>query len=79
MYEDEELNSLFAACDSERELWYEFFLMTGMREQEVMHTYWSDINLTPGLFGSVTSPTADGHRRRTKSAKFLSLRSWSRD
>ncbi len=22
----------------------EFFLMTGMREQEVMYTYWSDIN-----------------------------------
>src|SRR6266478_4592722 len=25
--------------------WYEFFLMTGMREQEVMYTYWSDVNL----------------------------------
>ena len=45
-YEDEDLNKLFAACDSQEKLWYEFFLMTGMREQEVMHTYWSDINLT---------------------------------
>ena len=25
-------------------LWFEFFLMTGMREQEVMYAYWSDIN-----------------------------------
>jgi integrase len=44
IYEPEELKKLFAACDVEEKLWYEFFLMTGMREQEVMHTYWSDIN-----------------------------------
>ena len=44
MYEPEELNKLFKACDAEERLWYEFFLMTGMREQEVMYTYWSDVN-----------------------------------
>jgi integrase/recombinase XerD len=44
MYEDDELDTLFAACDAEERRWYEFFLMTGMREQEVMYTYWSDIN-----------------------------------
>jgi len=44
IYEDEELDTLFAACDEEERLWFEFFLMTGMREQEVMYTYWSDIN-----------------------------------
>ena len=37
MYEKEELDKLFAACDAEERLWYEFFLMTGMREQEVMY------------------------------------------
>jgi integrase len=46
MYEPPELDKLFKACDTEERLWYEFFLMTGMREQEVMYTYWSDINLT---------------------------------
>ena len=30
--------------------------MTGMREQEVMYTYWSDINLTMRPFVSATSP-----------------------
>jgi integrase len=45
MYEPAELDQLFEACDAEERLWYEFFLMTGMREQEVMHTYWSDVNL----------------------------------
>jgi integrase/recombinase XerD len=44
MYENEELGKLFAVCDAEERLWYEFFLMTGMREQEVMYTYWSDVN-----------------------------------
>jgi integrase/recombinase XerD len=44
VYEQEELDNLFAVCDAEERLWFEFFLMTGMREQEVMHTYWRDIN-----------------------------------
>ena len=44
MYEQEELNTLFKACTNEERLWFEFFLMTGMREQEVMYTYWSDVN-----------------------------------
>jgi integrase/recombinase XerD len=46
MYEGEELDQLFQACDAEERLWYQFFLMTGMREQEVMYTYWSDVNFT---------------------------------
>jgi integrase len=45
MYEKDELDKLFKAGDAEERLWYEFFLMTGMREQEVMYTYWSDVNL----------------------------------
>jgi integrase len=46
--EREELDTLFAACDAQERLWFEFFLMTGMREQEVMHCSWDDINLTRG-------------------------------
>jgi integrase/recombinase XerD len=46
IYEQEELDTLFAKCDAEERLWYEFFLMTGEREQEVMYTYWPDINFT---------------------------------
>jgi integrase len=44
IYEEEELDKLFAACDPEEQLWYEFFLMTGMRDQEVRYCYWSDVN-----------------------------------
>lgn len=43
IYERDELDALFAACDAEERLWFEFFLMTGEREQEVMHTYWGDV------------------------------------
>lgn len=45
VYEQEELDQLFKACDGEELMWFQFFLMTGMREQEVMFAYWSDINL----------------------------------
>lgn len=48
IYEREELERLFAVCDAEEKLWYEFFLMTGMREQEVMHCSWDDVNLSRG-------------------------------
>lgn len=46
IYEREELDKLFRACDAEERLWFEFFLMTGMREQEVMHSSWDDVNLS---------------------------------
>jgi integrase/recombinase XerD len=46
VYEKEELSKLFAKCDAEERLHYEFFLMTGMRDQEVMYCYWSDVNLS---------------------------------
>jgi integrase len=45
IYDKEDLETLFAACDDQERLWFEFFLMTGMREQEVMHTEWSDVKL----------------------------------
>ena len=46
IYEKAELDKLFNACNREERLWCEFFLMTGMREQEVMHCAWPDVNLT---------------------------------
>jgi integrase len=48
VYERDKLDTLFEVCDQQEKLWFEFFLMTGMREQEVMHCSWDDINLTRG-------------------------------
>jgi len=49
VYERQDLDKFFAACDVEERLWFEFFLMTGMREQEVMHTYWRDIKFSDAV------------------------------
>jgi integrase/recombinase XerD len=64
VYEQEELDKLFAACDAEERLWYEFFLMTGEREQEVMYTEWRDINLV----GSIVRVTHKPERGWTPKA-----------
>jgi integrase/recombinase XerD len=44
IYEQGELDKLFAACTDEELIWFRFFDTTGMREQEVMHCSWSDID-----------------------------------
>lgn len=44
VYTDEELKTFFAACDPQEHLWFYFLLKTGMREQEFMHSAWSDVN-----------------------------------
>jgi integrase len=45
VYFDEDLSRFLAACDSwERALFFTF-LLTGFREQEVMHLFWKDLNL----------------------------------
>jgi integrase/recombinase XerD len=83
IYEQEELDKLFAACDAEERLWYEFFLMTGMREQEVMYSYWSDVNFTASTVRVTHKPdrgwTPKAYKEReipipTKLAK--SLKEW---
>jgi integrase/recombinase XerD len=48
-YEQVQLDALSAASDAQERLWWDFFLMTGMREQEVMHAYWSDLNLADAV------------------------------
>jgi integrase/recombinase XerD len=56
IYEREELDKLFKVCDGEERLWFEFFLMTGMREQEVMYAYWMDVNLSAAVIRVTHKP-----------------------
>lgn len=69
IYEQAELDSLFGACDSAENVWFEFFLKTGMREQEVMHTYWSDVNLAKSTVRVTHKPdrgwTPKAYKERT--------------
>src|ERR1700739_112467 len=44
MYQPEDLEALFKACDAEERIRYVFFLLTGERDKEVRYTAWSDID-----------------------------------
>lgn len=48
VYEKAELDQFFRACTPEERIYFEFFLKTGMREQEVMYAHLSDINFARG-------------------------------
>ena len=56
IYEKEGLEELFTACSADERLWFQFFLMTGMREQEVMYTYWSDVNFKANILRVTHKP-----------------------
>lgn len=44
IYTQEQLDKFFEACTNMENLWFTFFLETGMREQEVMHGSWTWLN-----------------------------------
>jgi integrase len=54
VYKQQELDAFFAACNDQERLWFEFFLMSGMRDQEVMHCMWRDVDFEQGTI-SVTA------------------------
>jgi integrase/recombinase XerD len=56
VYEKADLEKLFAVCSAQEKLYFEFFLKTGMREQEVMHTFWSDVNFARGTITVSAKP-----------------------
>ena len=83
IYEQAELDKLFAVCDAEERLWYEFFLMTGMREQEAMYAYWSDVNFSASTVRVTHKPdrgwTPKAYKEREipiPSKLVKSLKSW---
>lgn len=43
-YSEDELKALFAAAITEDRLAFQFFLLTGVREQEVQFACWSDVD-----------------------------------
>lgn len=69
IYEKEDQEKFFAGCTEAERVWFEFFLMTGEREQEVMYTYWSDINLNHGVVRMTHKPdrnwTPKAYKERT--------------
>jgi integrase/recombinase XerD len=44
IYDQKDLDALFAACDESEGLLFETFLKSGLRDQEMMHLTWNDVN-----------------------------------
>jgi integrase/recombinase XerD len=78
VYEDEELDKLFAECDHEERLWFEFFLLTGMREQEVIHCSWRDVNFAAETVRVTHKPDLNWTPKAYKERRFPSRISWLR-
>jgi integrase len=51
IYSSEEIETFLAQCNSWKRVLFEFFLMTGFREGEVMHATWPDIDFANHVFG----------------------------
>lgn len=49
IYEDDELSKLHAICLPYHSTLYDFFLMSGFREQEAMHVEWSNIRFKASI------------------------------
>jgi|GEM_PF-6572128 len=52
---------------------FEFFLGTGLRDQEVMFTTWKNIDFKGKTFGSGPDPNGDSRLRTGKSVRSLYL------
>jgi integrase/recombinase XerD len=44
IYDEEELTKFLAACSEREAILFKFYLMTGMRDQEVQHVTWRDVD-----------------------------------
>lgn len=68
-YERETLDIFFAACDEDEHLVYSFFLMTGMREQEVMYATWKGVDFQNNTISVKHNPehgwTPKAYKERT--------------
>lgn len=55
-YDDDELESFFAASDDEERVYFEFYLMTGFRKKEVVYCRWADVDLKAGMVRVTAKP-----------------------
>ena len=72
-YDADQLAALFAAASPEERILFEFFLGTGLREQEVMYTTWRNVDFT-GKVISVRSKPEMGFRIKDKEERSVPCR-----
>lgn len=56
VYTQEELDAFFAACDPTESLIFSVFLKAGLREKELVHLEWSDLNFKDGTLRVSAKP-----------------------
>jgi integrase/recombinase XerC len=55
-YDEDELEQFFEACTLEERAIFKTFYFTGLREQELAHLHWTDINLKKGILSITAKP-----------------------
>lgn len=65
-YEKEDLDKFFSACSPTEFLWFQFFLMTGMREQEVIYCVWKNVKFTHKIVAMKWNPDFNWFPKRHK-------------
>ncbi len=63
-YNDTELNKFFAKCTDEEHTLFLTFLLTGFREQEIVHLTWDDINFGLNVIKLTAKPERGFYPKR---------------
>jgi len=63
-YSDAELRGCFDACDFWERALFATFLLTGFREQEVMHLFWEDVNFSLNMIQVKAKPQLGFYPKR---------------
>jgi integrase len=72
IYEPEELSGLFTACRTEEKTLFLFYLLTGMRDKEVRHCTWRDIDSRNHVVW-VTAKTKWGFKPKNKEEREIPI------
>lgn len=64
IYDEEQREAFFAACNSEERVFFEFLLMTGFRKKEATFVEWRDVDLKARVV-RVTAKSKYGFRPKT--------------
>jgi integrase len=67
-YEREEVEALLGACNADEAVWFKFFLLTGVREQEAAHLTWDNVDLRHRVVSIRDNPTF-GFKLKTQAAR----------
>ena len=76
VYEERDLELFFDACTLEERAIFKTFSYTGLREQELAHLHWSDLNLHKGMLAVHAKPDEGFIPKDWESGKFLCILSW---